>query len=255
MFSTRCAVLVCLVLAPSVIAAHEFWLEPKAAQVTTGAPIEIDFRVGQRLKGETYPFLADRAVAVWQTDALGVQSLTPRWGDLPAIQIPARVDGVTVLGYQSRPSRLTYESFEPFEAFLVEEGLGHIAHDHLARGLPPVGFAELFSRYAKTAINLSTKTDPLPGTPEFRFDLSLLSEPHGTTLELSWEGKVLADYPVAIVSQHKERRLVRSDGLGRITLPERIEDPTLINAVFMEPIPDTNGAVWHSHWASYYLFK
>jgi hypothetical protein len=231
-------------------AAHEFWLDPRS-DGDTG--FTVDFRVGEGLKGTAYPYLSDRARQLWMSSGDGLFGLRPRIGDMPAVTVKSPPNGITVIGYQSAPSRLTYKSFDKFQRFVVAEGLSSFIEAHRDRDLPETGFSELYSRYAKTAIVTGAGASGLPRTPSFWFDLEMLTPPSAETVafRLSLDGKPLANHAVHVLTVGGRVRHI-SDDVGLVEVSGPINAPVLLSAVWMEPI-NTDDAVWHSHWASYAL--
>ena len=79
--------------------------------------------------------------------------LTPRNGDLPALQVTAPDrDGLLIFVHQTAPSNLTYRTWEKFLKFATHKDFKDIQSRHEARGLPREGFAESYVRYAKSLI-------------------------------------------------------------------------------------------------------
>ena len=238
---------------PQLAAAHEFWIEPHATQVESGQPIVADFRVGEDLAGTAFPFITERMVAFWIASPSGVVPLRPRNGNRPAVLVGGAGPGPNVIGYQSTPSKLTYQTKDKFAAFLAEEGLESVLDQHAARGLPPAGFSEMFTRYAKAIVHVGDRLANLPDHPTFRLDLTPLGGPRPNAFRLTWEGAPLGNYPVSILTKAGPRQRVFTDAGGQLTLTNPLNAPFLVSAVLMEPLENDPKAVWHSHWASFYV--
>jgi hypothetical protein len=233
--------------------AHEFWIAPHATELQPGQPIVAEFRIGEDLSGTAFPYIKERMVAFWIASRSNIAPLRPRNGNRPAVLIGDAEPGPKVIGYQSTPSKLTYQKPEKFGAFLAEEGLEGVLDLHQARGLPPAGFTEQFTRYAKALIHVGEPVAALPDHPTFRLDLTPLTGPRPHVFRLTWEGAVLGNHPVSILTEAGPRQRLFTDAQGRLTLTAPPNVAFLVSAVLMEPLEDDPEAVWHSHWASFYV--
>jgi hypothetical protein len=121
--------------------------------------------------------------------------------------------------------------------------------------LPETGFTELFTRYAKTMVQVGDAPADMPDGLSFRFDLQPLTPPDqsGATFRLIWQGEPLAGHPVSVLVPGDAKRIVISGPDGHVQIDDPGSDTYLVNSVFMEPLDTGTEAVWHSHWASFYV--
>lgn len=239
--------------------AHEFWVEPLTYRVAPGAEVSIDLRVGQMLDGRSYPYLSPKFARYQVTDASGVHDLSGIEGDLPSVVYKASVPGLHVIAYHAQPERLTYDSFQDFADFVVEEGLTSIVARHRERGLPDTGFTEAYSRNAKALVQVGPvmdgQTDLVTGLP---FELVALENPYdrGVTLpvRLLWDGTQVPGAQVALFWRNAagavERSTYITDMNGVISVPLGGGGTYLLSAVHLEETAAESGEVWHSTWAS-----
>ena len=198
-FKLQCCLLclISLLSVSSVLNAHEFWLEPLDFTVERGDSLQADIKVGQDLDGDTYAYYPSN----FERFDLTVSDVTSppknRFAQKPAVDQTTTKDGLHVLTYQSKPSRLRYEKREKFESFLKNEGIEWVLDEHKKRGLPPLDFTELFKRFAKSLIKVGEGKgqDRLMGLP---FEWVVLTNPYTqsssetVTAQLFFEGKPFA---------------------------------------------------------------
>tara|TARA_R110002096_G_scaffold53165_22_gene138346 strand:- start:430 stop:954 length:525 start_codon:yes stop_codon:yes gene_type:complete len=165
---------------------------------------------------------------------------------------------------------LTYVDPVKFQQFLDYEGLDRVLEAHQKCGLPPAYFKEIYTRFAKSLVQVGPYRDDdvaqnqAVGLP---IDLVALQSPYAPQTSrvdvlLLRQGKPLENIQVATFQRMNDgtvaRRLTRSDaeGLAGITLDSG--GFFFISAVQMEETDlakfkeDTGGRkpVWHSLWAS-----
>ena len=84
------AMIIGMALASPFADAHEFWIEPERGMVGPGDRIVADLKVGQMLKGDSYPYLSNR----FQSFDIRVRGETiavaGSEGDIPALNQIAR---------------------------------------------------------------------------------------------------------------------------------------------------------------------
>ncbi|MDF1607786.1 DUF4198 domain-containing protein [Hoeflea sp. YIM 152468] len=250
-----------LVMAASPVQAHEFWLEPQAFSVAADFPIKADIRVGQDFKGDAFPFIPARFSAFKHHDRLGESEVTGTTGDLPALQLVPRTEGLNIVTYVSVAERIRFRDWEKFAAYLDYEGLNRIAAHHDVRGLPRDDIRELYTRCAKTLVSVGGETGDLDRATGMRLELVADERPQALApgaqmgFTLLWDGQPLADTQVALFHRGKTgddatRTLARTDasGLARFTLAA--EGTYLAASVHMTEAPAGRNADWQSYWAS-----
>lgn len=245
-------------LIPGPLAAHEFWIDPVAHVVAPGEQITASLRIGQRYKGEPYPYLSSRFASFTVTDASGTRDYEGHQGDDPAFDAVASTPGLTVLGYVSRFSQLTYRKWEKFVGFTENEGLKDAVAQHRADGLPETGFREDYRRHAKAMIQVGPVRPSERETPlGLDFELVALGNPFdpavdSLTVALRRFGKPAPDVQIAIFRKGADEVTVeklRTDEDGKAVIALADGARHLLNAVVMDR-SDKPRVSWQSEWAS-----
>lgn len=243
------------------VSAHEFWIEPIKFEIAKGDNLRAHVKVGQMMDGETYSFFPGNFERFELTAGGTTQPVANRFAQSPAVDQPASQSGLNILTYQSKASVLTYTERNKFESFLKNEGIEWVLAEHKRRGLPEVGFVELFKRYAKSLIKVGDGAgqDQLMGMP---IEWLLETNPYtdkgdAVTAQLIYQGKPFAGSFVTVFIQRNgevTKTAYRTDENGRVRIPKGAGGVFLVNAVQMIQ-PDAaqangSGAVWMSLWAS-----
>jgi len=242
--------------------AHEFWLEPLEFNVEVGTNIQAHIKVGEGLNGDSYAFFPRNFERFDLTVNAKTAVLKNRFAKKPAVDQTTTTNGLHILTYQSKPSRLRYEKREKFEKFLKEEGIEWVLKAHLERGLPELDFTELFKRFAKTLVKVGDGkgSDRLIGMP---FEWVVLTNPYTETssktvvAQLFFDGKPFENSAVNVFIKRDNkvsRVSLKTDFKGKVEVPVSDGGLFLINAVHMV-IPDQadlrlKQAEWMSLWAS-----
>lgn len=260
----RCILIPLAILAQSSAAlAHELWIEPEKYQVDAHAPIAAELRNGQGFKGISLAWFDRRIAAFDRVQNRDRAPIAGRAGDMPAVQLPDAGDGLLVLAYQSTPSELTYTEADKFTDFVRHKDLKGTMERHKARGLPEVGFREVYTRFSKALIAAGDGAgadQPLGWETEFVAQTNPYTAPldQGIRVLLTYQGAPRADAQVEIFDRAPDGTVqistTRTDGDGMATVPVTPGHSYLLDAVVMRE-PDaqtakTHGAVWESLWAA-----
>lgn len=246
------------------VLAHEFWLDAIDYTVEAGHDLQVEIKVGQDFKGNTYSFNPNLFYDFSVTDSSGKHPIEGRIGDSPAVSMVPANSGLLVLNHFSTSQLLTYKDDGKFEDFVESKGLDWVLDAHAERGLPKFGFGEGYTRFAKSliAVGDGAGRDGLTGMP---IELVALKNPYtddlseGFPVRLMWENAGLANIQVDIFRRPKDggdvqKTHVRTDESGLAIIPVVLGDIYLIDAVHMiipaEADIERTGAVWHSLWAS-----
>lgn len=241
------------------VKAHEFWLEPETFTPALSQVVPISIRVGQKFKGDSFPYIKSEYKQFVLSDAAGQSAVKGVDGDDPALSQRFAKPGLAALVHYSTPEKLTFETWEKFTAYLDLEGLRTISERHLARKLPQSNIRETYSRCAKLLVNVgpgASGEDRLSGL--MPFELVAESNPYALhagdtiTLRLYLNGKPQSDTQIVAISRgHAERRLTaRTDEEGRARIMLDDSGPWLFNAVHMFEPGQGVAADWESLWAS-----
>lgn len=238
--------------------AHDFWIRASDYQPKLGERVDLTLHVGQHFKGDTLPRLDDWIVRFDYHDATGLHPVPGELGDDPAGYLP-RIEGITVVAYQSRPN--TVELKPPkFHSYLRDEGLEWVIEERKRRGEQNQPVKEWYTRDAKALIE--PKNAGGDGW-SYRFGLPLelvpLRDPYrlpaGVALpfQLLYQGEGLPGVLVVAyrdqAPEHKIRG--RTDADGKVDLLLEGEGIWLIKAVHMIRASESDeGYQWGSFWAS-----
>jgi hypothetical protein len=241
------------------VQAHEFWIEPVRFEIATGDVLQAHVRVGQEMKGDSLQYIPQRFEAFNLTAADATRPVQSRTGDNPAVSEILHDSGLHVLSYVSTDSQLTYPEREKFESFLTYEGIEWVKAAHQERNLAAHDFKEAYQRFAKSLV----KVDDGQGRDRalgLEFELVVETNPYADqaadiVVQLLWRGKPFPQSQVNVFRRH-DRKVSRTpfitDADGRIRIPRQgAPGVYLLNAVHMiEPLPNDDGIVWKSLWAS-----
>ena len=240
----------------SPAAAHEFWIAPKSGVVTPGDTIVGDLMVGVMLRGNPYPYLPQYVVRFEVTAKGRTESVVGLPGDIPALSHTVHRAGLQVIVHQTVPFRATYDDWQLFRQYVVDEGFPEVEALHLKRGLPITGFSERYTRYVKALVQAgppqSGDSDLRTGLP---FELVAESNPYQAGLNslavrLYWRDEPAPDVQISILRDTGtvERRTVRTDKEGRARIALQA-GRYLLSAVRIDPV-ENEPVVWFSHWAA-----
>ena len=257
--STRCACLwaTALLLQISSSSAHEFWIDPVQFTPKPGASVPIVFRIGINFQGDTYPFVRSLSRRFSVIDRQGERAIKTLDGDDPAAELKFASAGLSIVVHERAPEQVIFATFEKFQENLVIEGLEPIIEKHRSTGRPMANIRELYSRCAKSLINVGKGAgeDKLVGMP-----LELVAEKNPYLLggvaqlpvRLFAQGKPIAGVLVKSFNRGDplSPRLARTDGDGRVIVDVSVKGEYLISAVQMLEPKAGDDADWVSLWAS-----
>ena len=249
-----------LLSAPALLA-HNFWIEPSTLTPAPGQRLAVRLRVGIELKGDPVPrdpTLMKRFVAAGpsgDSPVPGVPNTEP--AGFEAFAAP----GLYTIVYDSGRSPLELEAAK-FEEYLKDEGLERISALRARQGKSAAGAKEVFSRCAKSLLNVGNGGAGPGFDRVFNQRLELVAEKNPYALagggelpvRLLYEGKPLAGALVMALQRDRpdkvDKVMARTDARGRVTL--KLDRPGfwLVKAVHMISAPPDAGADWESFWAS-----
>jgi len=248
-------------MAVSPVSAHEFWIEPHDFSVDAKTQIRADLRVGQDFKGDAFPFIPSRFAAFKSYDRLGESDVDGVTGDLPALAMTPRTEGLSIFTYVSAGERIRFREWDKFAAYLDLEGLTSIPARHDARGLPRDDIRELYTRCAKTLVSVGDDATDQDRATGMRLELVAGANPMAVTpgaemsFTLLWEGKPLPDTQVALFKKGENteagtRTLTRTDEKGQASVTIPAAGTYMAASVHMIEAPADRNADWQSFWAS-----
>ncbi len=237
--------------------AHDFWVMPSRFSTADSAWVHLTIHTGDKLKGNSEPFIQDWTVDFSYTDNEGRRPIRSRMGDDPAARIELS-PGTSLIGFHSKRFKVAFGGGK-FRDYLVAEGLEHMLPALDASADPNGQQPEYFVRCAKTLAHR-----PGPAGEAYRtqlgYPLELLPEADPYTLsrgaalpvQLLYLGSPLAGARVRAYSQAEPERHVdvRTDAAGRAEL--RLPGPGvwLLKAVHLTELVGNPNARWESFWAT-----
>jgi uncharacterized GH25 family protein len=235
-------------------AAHEFWIEPSAFNLPSGARVDVRLCVGDGFEG--WP-LARNEQRIERFAAIGAhteQRLLGLDGADPAGVARLQTPGGHILAFESKHSLATMQAQE-FSAYLKEKGLDQILAQRARRGETLLAARDAYTRHAKALIRVGdSREDAADRAIGLR--LELIAEPvrgdAGRVFKLLYQGKPLAD---ALVTATRLGGAAgdlhaRTDKQGRATFILERAGVWRIGAVHMIEARDKKIADWESLWAS-----
>lgn len=248
-----------LIVSPA--SAHEFWIEPQDFSVPMETEIKADLRVGQDFKGDAFPYIPARFSAFTSYDKRGEADVGGTTGDLPALQLTPRSEGLKIVTYVSAGERIRFRGWDKFAEYLDLEGLTRIPALHDARGLPRNDIRELYTRCAKTLVSVGDDATDQDRATGMRLELVAGRNPLAVTpgtemsFTLLWQGKPLADTQVALFRKSDNadtgtRTLARTDENGKASFTLPAQGTYMAASVHMIEAPADRNADWQSYWAS-----
>ncbi|TNV10188.1 DUF4198 domain-containing protein [Buttiauxella sp. B2] len=250
------AILICVAMLSTSVSAHDFWILPHDPTGAVGDKVIFELRIGPGWPGTRTARIPGLISTFNAWDIQGKRLVEGHEGALVIGHLKNRVPGTTTVGLTTNGAQITLAADE-FEDYLKEEGLNKVIlkrRENQESGQPGV---EIFSRFAKTLIQVGDKsegydrvvglerelvllTDPLKYQPGEPLELKLLA--HGNPLQGIQVKAELNTSPPTII-----KAITNVEGKASFALQEKGE--WLFSAVDMEPSSDPD-ADWHSLWAS-----
>jgi uncharacterized GH25 family protein len=259
-------VLFAALLPVSALSAHDFWIDPSSFHPEPGQRVIVRLRVGQHFRGDPVP----RDPSLLQRFSV----IAPGGGETPVPGVPGAepagfatltAPGLTLITYASGRSPVSLDGAK-FESYLAEEGLETVSAERARKGQSAAPVKEVFSRYAKTFLDVGGAGGKSgPGFDRvLGLTLELIPEKAPSSLtagselpvRLLYRGKPLAGVLVTALPHDKPDTKVtaRTDAAGRarLRLGGTSDRPGewLVKAVHMIPAPAGAAADWESFWAS-----
>jgi len=241
--------------------AHEYYLQPDKFSVEVDEEFGVDHKNGMKFKGSTYPWITSWNVRseVWQNGKSA--NLTGKDGDRPALKYKPAEAGLVTLIHESSPSIVTFKKWEKFKSYLADEGLTHKLADHQKAGYPEKQVKEVYTRFAKTLVNVGKKRGAEIPTG-MTIELVALENPAALKqgepfpVQVLYKDKPLAGVTVKVFAGENTEAAHRivTDKAGKALIPDSGKGPYLLNAVHMiKPVSkakSAEGAHWETFWAS-----
>ena len=134
------------------------WLEANSFQIDTNDVLEVNIKIGEKLQGSNLPYIHSSIEEFYWSQNGVKNNVKSRLGDIPAFSKTFSENGLTSIVYISKPSIITYETFQKFEKFAVHKDLGPVKKLHLNYGFPEKYFKETYSRFAKVIVGIGSSS-------------------------------------------------------------------------------------------------
>ncbi len=252
-----------LLLAVTAASAHEFWIVPERFDVAPGDRVGIGLMVGTGWPGEHFARQSPRIVRFALSGPAEERPIVGGDGAEPAGRVAAGAPGIAWAVYRSTEAELRLDA-EPFESYLLEEGLQAIVERRARSGTSGRPGRERYSRCAKALITVAS-----PGTARsatgfdrpvgLALELVPVSDPRRVADDGRLALRLLRDglpLPNALVKAMREDRpgrwhSARTDTNGDVALElPRGDGVWLVNAVHMTAASPRSGHDWQSVWSS-----
>lgn len=264
--SVKCVMItIVLSLAMNVIAhAHEFWIAPEKHHVEKGEEVQAHLRNGQYFVGSTFSYLPRSFRSFERIIGDEVSPIEGTLGDRPAVKYSAEREGLHILAQDKVENDLTYRIWDKFLSFVEREGLVGTVERHQANGWPQEVFKEAYTRYAKALVVVGDDQDMRDKVLGQRLEIIVDGAPwkagaQSVTVQVLWEGQPFSGRLLSVFRETgpegDNREIIYLDDQGRAEIKRGAGGKMLIGSVQMiEATPEikeaSNGALWHSLWAS-----
>lgn len=248
--------------ASSLLLAHEFWLMPSKFRVKARELMTLTFYVGEDFMGEIWGKRIERTLRVTdfvgkkQTDltALAIQS------DSNDIKLSFDKEGTHVVAMRSKNSFIALEAAK-FNDYLKDDGIENIYALREKKGDLDKPSRELYSRCAKTLIQVGDKTDntfkkntgmPLEIIPLQNPYLAKIGDK--MTVKVLFQGKPLADKMVVTwnktATTKTRQQKLRTDAKGNMTFTLDEKGQWMVSTVHMIELTDNPEGNYQSFWGN-----
>ncbi len=256
---------------PAAAAAHSFWLQPADHSPDQGEELRVEFKVGDVGVGDNeaadWGLYWERIVSLRLYGPGGVtdqQSAvrTTKAGEVGGAVVTVPGPGSYILAFESNPSFSDLEA-ERFDRYVENTSLTAIAADRAARGRSGIRGTELYSRRAKTVLQVGEEqtrnvTRPIGQTLEIVPTENPFSMGEGEQLPLLvlWRGKPLAGALLEASALDGgsdglgDLTTYRTDEYGTVVIPAQNGSAMLYSVVWGEPAPNDTRADYFTVFAS-----
>lgn len=244
-------------------AAHDFWIAPARYAVEQDAPVQVNFLVGHGTEAEPWDLRWRRIVAFesrLEAEATSrLTTLSPVGSGRPGARITFDQPGHHIIAFASHHATSELPG-EAFENYLAEEGLDLAARHRAVAGLQDQPGREIYSRRAKTLIDVGQGQGGDPTRPVgHTLEIVPLADPYANgfdgdlPVQVLFRGEPLAGAQISLDSLDFGRSIetVRTDENGQA----RFETPTrgrwMLNTVWSTPLEFHRDADFETIFASF----
>lgn len=218
-----------------------------------------DIRNGQFFTGSSLAYFDKRTERFEMIQDGETRAIAGRMGDIPALQTVAPKDGLLVILHQSTDAFVTYSQWEKFRTFTEHKGFPEAIAQHAARGLPQVGFKEVYTRFVKALVGVGDAKG-MDAETGMETEFVALANPYtddlsvGFPVLLLYQGKPRANALIEIFARSPDNMVVitnaRTDANGHALIPVKSGYTYMLDAVILRLPVNKTDAVWESLWAA-----
>lgn len=251
------------VLSAGPVLAHDLWLQPRSFHQPAPGPVATSIQIGHGDDRETWAVRPERIVRFTVNGPSGTMDVRPLVragaGDQ---RLPASAPGLHVFAYQSNAITSTLPAVR-FNAYLLEEGLTPALQARERAGQSQVGGRELYSRRAKTLVQVGPVAagDDGRATAPLGLTLEIVPERNPYALRpgepvpvrVLYEGRPLPGALVKLTdlnSDAKPLQTLRTDAKGRAVFTPGRAGAWLLNVVWTKPLSGDPRADWETVFSS-----
>lgn len=244
------------------VQAHDFWLQPLRFRLPAPGIAPTSVQIGHGDSREAWAVKADRVVMLRGVGPDGATDLraSVRAGPGPQL-LPLRAPGVHVIALETSPIPSVLPALR-FNDYLREEGLTPALQARQRTGRMKATGRELYSRRAKTLVQVGTTTDPQPHVtrpmgltleivPEI--DPYALAPGRGLPVRVLYQGRALPGALVKLTDLGRDEKPVevhRTDRAGRAVFHPRRDGEWLLNVVWTRPLAGDPNAEFETTFSS-----
>ena len=261
LFIAKLFSLISLVFFATFSYSHEMWLEANSFQIDTNDVLEVNIKIGEKLQGSNLPYIPNSIEEFYWSQNGVKNNVKSRLGDIPAFSKTFSENGLTSIVYISKPSIITYETFQKFEKFAVHKDLGPVKKLHLNYGFPEKYFKETYSRFAKVIVGIGSSSGK-----DTNFGLLtefiLLNNPYTdksqnfVKLKLNYQGNPRSNAQVEVFERSLDNTVsiftTKTSKDGIVKIPVKKGYDYLFDAVKLRKANPSSKqkAVWETLWAA-----
>ncbi len=232
-------------------------------QVTAGNEVVAELRVGQQFSGASQAYLPHKFRRFdYGTDGQ-IAPLPGRLGDRPAARLKPSGEGLVVLIHETTDLKITWSEFEKFEDFLKHKDAVWVLEAHRLEGLPQVGVAEAYSRYAKSLVAVGTGAGSDFETG-LETEIVALENPYsddmtdGIDVQVLYQRKPRAREQIEVFEKSGDGDVsvstYRTDDNGFATIPVKPGHQYMLDSVVLrkpsQELASSQNVLWESLWAN-----
>ncbi|NMH61541.1 DUF4198 domain-containing protein [Alteromonas ponticola] len=244
--------------------AHDFWLEPGQYIFKESASVPVQFKIGHKDSADNWNLRWDKIVALRLYTPSGVAdmaaSIVPKTNLLPGFAKSEKLaTGTYIIGLESYHSLSELESAK-FNDYVKEEGLKEILEYREANGLMQHPGIELYSRKAKTIVQVGDELSESVTKP-IGHTLEIVPQQHPLKLgnkgalavKVLFKGKPLQHALIEAAplakAKHKEQS-TRTDNQGIATFNFSQSGPVMLNVIWGVPLTNNGQADFETYFSS-----